>query len=94
MSDRVHPYPCGDYGDSLRRCTCVPMVVTKYQKRFSGLMLDRIDIHIEVPRVDYEKLNDEKVGRSGNFAGCRMKALRAARSTEVDGGVATVMLPT
>jgi len=40
------------------------MVVTKYQKRISGPLLDRIDIHVEVPRVDYEKLSSERLGES------------------------------
>ena len=55
--------PCGFYSDSLKRCTCAPAIVTKYQKRISGSLLDRIDIHIEVPRVDYEKLSGDRVGR-------------------------------
>ena len=38
-------------------------MVTKYQKRISGPLLDRIDIHIEVPRVDYDKLSGDRVGR-------------------------------
>ena len=44
----------------------VPVVVTKYQKRISGPLLDRIDIHIEVPRPDYEKLNGDRVGNHPN----------------------------
>ena len=64
MSDCVHPCPCGYYGDSLRPCTCAPVVVTKYQKRISGPLLDRIDIHIEVPHVDYEKLSGNKVSET------------------------------
>jgi len=51
----MNPCPCGYYGGSQKPCTCPPATVTKYQKRISGPMLDRIDIHIEVPRVDYEK---------------------------------------
>jgi hypothetical protein len=43
LSDCVYPCPCGYYGDSLKPCTCAPMVVTKYQKRISGPLLDRID---------------------------------------------------
>ena len=50
----MNPCPCGYFGDSQKPCTCAPAVVTKYQKRISGPILDRIDIHIEVPRVDYE----------------------------------------
>jgi magnesium chelatase family protein len=45
----MNPCPCGYYGDSLKPCTSTPMIVTKYQKLISGLRLDRIDIHIEVP---------------------------------------------
>jgi magnesium chelatase family protein len=61
----VYPCPCGFYGDSVKACTpfgpqarrgetaCAPSTVTKYQKRISGPLLDRIDIHVEVPQVDY-----------------------------------------
>jgi len=47
----VHPCPCGYYGDAQRFCTCSLATVTEYQKRISGPMRDRIDIHIQVPRV-------------------------------------------
>jgi hypothetical protein len=60
-SPRPHACPCGYYGDSLKSCTCAPVLVTKYQKRISGPLLDHIDIHIEVPRVDYEKLSGNRV---------------------------------
>jgi magnesium chelatase family protein len=48
----MNPCPCGFYGDPVKPCTCSPGTVTKYQKRISGPLLDRIDIHIEVPRVE------------------------------------------
>ena len=48
-------------GTRQKPCTCAPVLVTKYQKRISGPLLDRIDIHIEVPRVDYEKLSGNRV---------------------------------
>ena len=51
----MNPCPCGFYGDSQKPCTCAAPVVTKYQKRISGPLLDRIDIHIEVPLVDKER---------------------------------------
>jgi len=60
----MNPYPCGYWGDTQKACTCAPAVVTKYQKRISGPILDRIDIHIEVPRVDYEKLSGDRLGES------------------------------
>ncbi len=58
----MNPCPCGYFGDPLRECTCAPSTVTRYQKRISGPLLDRIDIHIEVPRVEYEKLSSERLG--------------------------------
>jgi magnesium chelatase family protein len=50
----VHPCPCGNFNDTQKPCTCAAAVVTKYQKRISGPILDRIDIHIEIPRVGIE----------------------------------------
>ena len=64
LFDCVYPCPCGYFGDTIKPCTCAPSVVTKYQKRISGPLLDRIDIHIEVPRVDYQKLSSERLGES------------------------------
>jgi predicted ATPase with chaperone activity len=57
-------------------CTCAAPVVTKYQKRISGPLLDRIDIHIEVPRVDYEKLSGDRVGESSECIRARVQAAR------------------
>jgi magnesium chelatase family protein len=50
--------------------------VTKYQKRISGPLLDRIDIHIEVPRVDYEKLSADRVGETSASIRARVQAAR------------------
>jgi len=58
----MNPCPCGYYGDPVKPCTCSTGAVTKYQKRISGPLLDRIDIHIEVPRVDYDKLSERRLG--------------------------------
>jgi len=87
MSDCVYPCPCGYYGDSLKPCTCAPAMVTKYQKRISGPLLDRIDIHIEVPRVDYEKLSGNRVSESSESIRARVQAARdiqQARFTKSD----------
>jgi magnesium chelatase family protein len=51
-------------------------VVTKYQKRISGPLLDRIDIHIEVPRVDYEKLSGGRMGETSELIRARVQAAR------------------
>ena len=58
----MNPCPCGYYGDPVRECTCSPAAIARYQKRISGPLLDRIDIHVEVPRVDYAKLTDDRRG--------------------------------
>jgi len=62
MVAAMNPCPCGYYGDPVKPCTCSQGMVMKYQKRISGPLLDRIDIHIQVPRVDYEKLSDNRLG--------------------------------
>ena len=72
----MNPCPCGFYGDSQKPCTCAQALVTKYQKRISGPLLDRIDIHIEVPRVDYEKLSADRVGESSEAIRTRVQAAR------------------
>ena len=76
MFDCAPPYPCGFYGDAQKACTCAPAVVTKYQKCISGPLLDRIDIHIEVPRVDYEKLSGDRLGETSESIRKRVQAAR------------------
>ncbi len=72
----MNPCPCGYYGDPVRPCTCSSAMVTKYQKRISGPLLDRIDIHIEVPRVEYEKLAARELGESSETVRERVEAAR------------------
>ncbi|MGC1375259.1 MAG: ATP-binding protein [Anaerolineales bacterium] len=80
----MNPCPCGYYGDSQKPCTCAHSTVTKprkrfgviYQKRISGPLLDRIDIHIEVPRVDYEKLSSDRLGESSATIRARVESAR------------------
>jgi len=55
----MNPCPCGYAGDPVKSCTCSPIQVQKYRGRISGPILDRIDLHIEVPAVDYEKLRSD-----------------------------------
>ena len=56
MVGAMNPCPCGYFGDPYQECTCTPGQVSRYGKRISGPLLDRIDIFVEVPRVEYEKL--------------------------------------
>jgi magnesium chelatase family protein len=72
----MNPCPCGYYGDPIKPCTCSSMIVTKYQKRISGPLLDRIDIHIQVPRVDYEKLSDSRFGEASTVVRQRVETAR------------------
>jgi magnesium chelatase family protein len=76
---------CGYYGDSERRCTCNPSAVARYQKRISGPLLDRFDIHIEVPRVKYEKLSSEQEGESSAAIRARVCAARARQQQRFKG---------
>src|SRR5512135_3544619 len=72
----MNPCPCGWLNDPQKACGCAPAVVTKYQKRISGPILDRIDIHIEVPRVDYEKLSSDRLGETSASIRARVQAAR------------------
>jgi magnesium chelatase family protein len=51
-----NPCPCGYYNDPVKHCTCSPGSVARYNKKISGPLLDRIDLHVEVPRITYEKI--------------------------------------
>ena len=72
----MNPCPCGYYGDAYKECTCAPSVITRYQKRISGPLLDRIDIHIEVPRVEYQKLSDNRLGEPSSIIQARVEVAR------------------
>ncbi|HZU05256.1 MAG TPA: YifB family Mg chelatase-like AAA ATPase [Chloroflexota bacterium] len=81
----MNPCPCGYYGDTLRACTCTEAMVTRYQKRLSGPLLDRIDIHLEVPRVEYEKLAGERTGEPSAVVRARVEAARARQRARLAG---------
>jgi magnesium chelatase family protein len=72
----MNPCPCGYYGDAVKPCTCSSSTVTKYQKRISGPLLDRIEIYTEVPRVDYDKLSDKRLGERSEIIRGRVEASR------------------
>jgi magnesium chelatase family protein len=63
-------------------------MVTKYQKRISGPLLDRIDIHIEVPRVDYEKLSGNKLSETSDVIRNRVQAARDIQNKRFSNGEA------
>ncbi len=57
----MNPCPCGYFGDLKRECRCSPIQVQRYRQRISGPLLDRIDLHIEVPAVEYRDLSSERI---------------------------------
>jgi len=82
-----NPCPCGYYGDPTHACTCSNAMVTRYQKRISGPLMDRIDLHVDVPRVEYEKLTAAQRGEPSTAIRQRVEAARerqAARFAEQD----------
>jgi magnesium chelatase family protein len=72
----MNPCPCGYYGDPFRQCTCPPSLVARYQRRISGPFIDRVDIFIEVPHIDYEKLTDDRAGEKSEKVQERVTAAR------------------
>ncbi len=72
----MNPCPCGYYGDSRRECVCTPFRIQKYMSRISGPLLDRIDLHIEVPAVKYHELNNESTGENSETIRERVQKAR------------------
>lgn len=72
-----NPCPCGFFGDSTKNCKCNPAQISKYQKRISGPILDRIDIHIELPAVKVEKLTELKDENAESSKTIRKRVKRA-----------------
>lgn len=60
----MNPCPCGFFTDTQHECTCSPMIIQRYRSRISGPLLDRIDIHVEVPAVKYRELTDRAPGET------------------------------
>ncbi len=58
----MNPCPCGNSTDPQKACTCTPSQVSRYKRKLSGPIMDRIDLHIEVPRLKFEKLSSEGLG--------------------------------
>lgn len=73
----ANPCPCGYLGDENRNCTCSPSTITRYQKRISGPILDRIDIHISVPAVKVEKLTTVSKSESSKAIQARVQKARS-----------------
>jgi len=70
----MNPCPCGYYGDPFKECKCSSGEISRYHKRISGPLLDRIDIFVDVPHINYEKLTEDKPGESADKVRARVKA--------------------
>ena len=81
LAAAMNPCPCGYYGDLGRTCSCAPLVVERYRARVSGPLLDRIDIHIEVPAVPHRELTVE---RSGDASAAIRERVDIARRRQLD----------
>jgi magnesium chelatase family protein len=81
----MNPCPCGYYSDPFKQCTCSPSLVSRYQKRVSGPFIDRVDIFVEVPHVDYEKLTEERLGEKSERIQARVEAARQIQRGRFDG---------
>ena len=81
----LHGCPCGYYGDPFRQCTCPPSLISRYQRRISGPFIDRVDIFVEVPHIDYEKLADDRLGEPSEKVRARVEAARSRQLNRFEG---------
>ena len=81
----MNPCPCGYYGDMVRECRCSASEITRYMKKISGPLLDRIDIFLEVPRLEYEKLADDRMGETSERVRCRVETARQVQRERFNG---------
>ncbi len=91
----MNPCPCGYLGDAKHQCKCNPMAVEKYLGRISGPLLDRIDLHIEVPAVPYEELSKKADGTSSGVMREQVLAARRVQDARFgEGGMTNARMGT
>ncbi len=76
LAGAMNPCPCGYHGDLAHECTCSPMQIQKYMSRISGPLMDRIDIHIEVPAVKFKDLSGQPTGEHSRVIRDRVNKAR------------------
>jgi len=81
----MNPCPCGYASDPDRNCTCLPVQIINYQKKISGPLLDRIDLHVEVPKVKFERLADDKMAESSAEIRKRVSQAREIQQIRLEG---------
>ena len=75
----MNPCPCGFLSDPVKDCVCGGFQLQRYQGRISGPLLDRIDLHVEVPRIPFEKLSDMKSGEDSTTIRARVQSARESQ---------------
>ena len=75
----MNPCACGFYGDATRECRCTPALIQRYLGKISGPLLDRIDIHVEVPAVPYQELRGKTAHESSAEIRARVESVRAVQ---------------
>jgi len=75
-----NPCPCGYLGHPKKRCRCLPGMIIKYKKKLSGPLIDRIDLHVDVPAVDYEKLISQNKNQTSTEI--KQKVIQARQKQE------------
>ena len=75
----MNPCPCGQLGQPRQRCRCSAVDVARYQARVSGPLLDRLDLHVDVPPVDLSSLSSSQPGESTAVVAARVAAARAVQ---------------
>jgi magnesium chelatase family protein len=81
----MNPCPCGFYGDLRHQCNCSPFDIQRYRNRISGPLLDRIDIHVEVPAVEYRELRSGEGGLTSAQVREMVTAARARQTARFEG---------
>ena len=81
----MNPCPCGYYGHPVKKCSCSETAVTKYLNKVSGPLLDRIDIQIEVPPVQYDELVNKTKAESSENIRARVESARAIQRERFKG---------
>ena len=81
----MNPCPCGHYGDPKRECRCTPVQIQRYRNKISGPLLDRIDIHVEVPAVRYEDLSSMERGEPSSAIRARVVKARKVQQARFKG---------
>ena len=79
LAAAMNPCPCGYFGDPVHSCSCGPLAIERYRSRISGPLLDRIDIHLEVPAVAYRDLTSDLSGETSATIRSRVERARAVQ---------------